>query len=932
MIRFLFFLRFRSQLRRTNPRMVDALEGRVLELMAEAGGLERIERRMVGAVFSETSLGFGLDILSCIEGIGDSVESCAGQLFGHALVIGKDIPDDAGEPLCRYFSSPRKAGIYCDGKLRELLGNYLLFDESAESPIPEAGSFARVSAGNPLEGLGAPASLEAERARREGIVKSLSRGNRKNTLVTGPEFFGKRGGIYEFISGPFLAVRFSAGASGTAGRGLAALSDAYSPALRSFLGEGLPESAAPENRPPPGRDPRGDLDLLQETIFQDRLHGELSPLLFRAGRRFFKLLLDAYTRVSQDRGIPAVLILEDVGKAPEGAARIVQEVLSAYFVKEPLLPRLEVYGTASGDLPPGSSWGRFFPRIIRLEGEGGGAGPDMSGDLWELCYAFALLGRYFPGPLLTRILAESGKSPRMISRALDMLIRCGVIDTREDPRPRIRRFLPQAEAVLGERKFLVRSMVQNRLLDWVFSRRFHPCFALLDALAGLLEGSAVFETIKRGDELILKSLLTDLSKGHSAGFEQAIKEGRMESIVGPQRALTVGCLVRGSKALVDGKTGEINEAFRSVPSEDRIYPPFRAQVLVNSAAYFLGVRDIDSAQKAVKDAFVLSQEAPWSGLAQCNRLLSLVNLFKQRMGETVEYAAFAVENAEKSGSYGELALASYYGATVQALYGNIFLAEQLAEAAETQAAQAGRVEWIDRSRFFRGKLAFDMGRYQDALRFFQDIAENPSGNPSPEKLSLMEAWAYRARIYSQNPLLPGPAGNIDADLFTIEGTYLSGDYGRTAELASALAESLPGDSFIFTEQPDWHSGFAQCELLLIPTREFWGRMVLVYRALALCRLSPEGGAEALKIMQRVLRDERLSETDPWDAFYYYAWYQVLEKSGAPQVDMNTAISMAFKQLQRRASRIGDIKARQAYLSQPRWNGALSLAAKEHRLI
>jgi hypothetical protein len=520
----------------------------------------------------------------------------------------------------------------------------------------------------------------------------------------------------------------------------------------------------------------------------------------------------------------------------------------------------------------------------------------------------------------------------MISRALDMLVRSGITDTAEDPRPRIKRFISRAEAILGERKVLVRSMVQNRLLDWVFSRRFHPCFALLDALASLIEGARVFETIKRGDELILKSLITDLSKGHSAGFEQAMKGGRLESIVGPQRVLTAGYLVRTCKALIDGEAGEIRDAFRSALAEDRIYPPFKAQVLINASAYFLGIRDIDSAQSAVKEAFVLSQEAPWSGLAQSNRLLSLVNLFKQRMGETVEYAGFAVESAERSGSYEELALASYYDATVQALYGNIFLAEKLAEAAETQAAQAGRVEWIDRARFFRGKLAFDMGRYQDALRFFQDIAANPAGNPTPEKLSLLEAWAYRARIYSQNPLIAGPSGNIDAELFKIEGAYLAGDYGRTVELAAALPVSLPGDTFVYTEQPDWRSGFAQCELLLLPPREFWGRMVSVYQSLALCRLSPEGGAEALKIMQRVLRDERLSETDPWDAFYYYAWYQVLEESGAAQVDMNTAISMAFKQLRRRASRIDDIKARQAYLTQPRWNGALSLAAKEHRLI
>jgi hypothetical protein len=927
--------------------MVDNLEDQVLELMREAGGIEKNERRMASALFDENSLGLGLDILTCIESIGASIESCAGELFGYALVVGKDIPEDTGERLCRHFSSPRNAGIYCDGDVRKLLGTYLFFEPPAD-PLSAAGNgdFARVTVRNPLEGLRSPVSIEAEQIRRSGIVKSLNRGSQKNALVAGPEFSGKRAGIYEFNTGgaPPLVIRFASGASG-AGQGLSALSDAYSPEIRSFL-EGGPGFA----EGPFTADTRDELDILQKTIFRDRLHGELSPLLLKTGRRFFGLLLEVYLKVSLSRELQAVLILEDIDKAAEGAARIVQEILAPYSARNSSSqPGLEIYGTASSQeafqegfrlsSASGSTgqswqpWDRFFTRIIRLEGGGGGYSPDMSRDLWEICYAFALLGRYFPGPLLTRLLADGGKSPRTISRALEMLIRSGLVDTPQDPRPRIKDFFIQAEAILGERKAPIRCMVQNRLLDWVFSRRLHPCFALLDALVNLGGGPKVFETIKRGDELILKSLVMDLSKGYSAGFEQAMKEGRLKFIVGPQRAPTVGYLIRTFGALLNGTDGDIREAFRSGPAEDRIYPPFRAQSLINAAAYFLGIRDTDSAQSAVKEAFVLSQDAPWSGLAQSNRLLSLVNLSKQRIGETVDYAGFAVENAEKSGNYEELAMASYYDATVQFLYGNISLAEKLAAAAEIQAAQAGRAEWIDRARFFRGKLAFDLGRYQDALRFFQEAAENPSGRPSAEKLSLFEAWAYRARIYSQNLLLSGPGGGgIDAELFKIEGAYLAGDYSRTVDLAAALGESLPGEDFIYTEQPDWRSGFSQCELLLLSPREFWGRMVSVYQSMALCRLSPNGGAEALKIMQRVLRDERLSEMDPWDAFYYYAWYQVLEESGAAQVDMNTAISMAFKQLQRRASRIEDIKTRQAYLTQPRWNGALSLAAKEHRLI
>jgi hypothetical protein len=113
----------------------------------------------------------------------------------------------------------------------------------------------------------------------------------------------------------------------------------------------------------------------------------------------------------------------------------------------------------------------------------------------------------------------------------------------------------------------------------------------------------------------------------------------------------------------------------------------------------------------------------------------------------------------------------------------------------------------------------------------------------------------------------------------------------------------------------------------------WDRMLLTYRALALCHIpgaDQSGREEAIREMRRIMRDE-LPETDPNDAFYYYSYYRVLKRSGAPEIDLNTAISLAFKRLQRRASRIDDNDAKRAFLSYHHWNGALESAAREHKL-
>jgi hypothetical protein len=239
----------------------------------------------------------------------------------------------------------------------------------------------------------------------------------------------------------------------------------------------------------------------------------------------------------------------------------------------------------------------------------------------------------------------------------------------------------------------------------------------------------------------------------------------------------------------------------------------------------------------------------------------------------------------------------------------------------------------------RGRIRFDLGRYQDALDIFKGLEKNFAGPESEEFSQTLGAWIYRANVYLHNRV--NHRGGLDAELFEVEAAFLSGEYRKTLELANNLENNFTlgdtttrGNRFLFIEQPDWRSGFAQCELFLFPLRDLWDRMILTYRALALCHLTgaePHDREEASRDMQRVMRDE-LPETDPNVPFYLYSYYQILKRSGSPEVDMNTAISLAFKRLQRRASRIDDNEVKRAFLSLPYWNGSLMVAAKEHKLI
>jgi tetratricopeptide (TPR) repeat protein len=922
MTQMLFFLRFKTQLRRTRPELISRLEKSVSGAVAAAGGKITGERRLLAVSFDENALGFWLDILVLIESILKNLDAAAGDLYGYALVLCRDMEENSAERVCRFLAAGSQGGgVWLDTMAKKGLLPYAVIDKS-DSLIKEGRVF-RPQDRALVQGFARLKTLKNFSGLRQHcfpledtIQRALTQSAGRNAVLLGPEFSGKRHGIYRFYQkicpapaagevSP-LIIRFDTG-------GLACLADAWTPRLRSLIAGSVPGEILEE------------LDSLETTMFRDRLRDEIPSGGIKQGRYFFRLLLETFVPAVKKRGAPPLIILENIHRADEAVARIFLEVHAAFPGKQDIL----ILGTCSDEAPDIEErlkfWGGIFPRVIKLNtGDiSGQETPNLPPDLEEISYALALLGRFFPGALFPRLFEDEGKNPAMLSRALSLLSCLGLVDTPEDPRPRINGFLPRMDRALGSRKEKILIMTRNRLLDWVDRNRLNPCFRLLEALAEL--------GARTGDDLILKSISSDIINGTYRGIEKALAENRLAKITGPERVEAVRFIIKTHKALYHGDERMIHTAFQEVPPDCSFSPVLKAQILANLSAFYLGSRDIGSAGETVKEGILLSQGKNSAVLAQSYRLFSLINIFRQRIGETIDYLGFAVDNADKFRNSHELVVSAYYAASAHFLFGNISRAQRLALQAETEALVSGDNEWADRSRFLQGRLWFEIGHYQEALEIFETLGNNAAGQR--EKEALLAAWAYRAKVYLRSSPLPRPAGECpDTDLFEIEAAYLAGDYEKTAELSGALAGLHHAEYFLYTEQPDWHSGFAQAELLLFPRVELWNRMVSVYHALALCRLSPGGGEEALHSMQRIIRDERLAETDPWDAFYFFAWYRILEETRAAQVDMNTAVSMAFKRLQRRASRIDDIAIRRDFLSLPRWNSDLSLAAKEYKLI
>jgi hypothetical protein len=723
-----------------------------------------------------------------------------------------------------------------------------------------------------------------------------------------------RGGLYDHcadFNGDFPTLTICFGSSG-----LGPLIDIWSLNIRTLSGK-----------------PTEEIDGMWELLFRERMRDEVSDYIIRSVKRFLNMVFDYYFNIAGKKKKTPVLIMENVHLAGNTIIEVLVDALANLDSEN--RKSLLILGISEDDL---SEERRIqtepvFKKVVKLDNKTQSqiVFPRLSTDLWEIIYAVTLFNRYFSPELSQQLFEEENKNSATITRAFSILNNLGIIDNVREPRLVNRNFEDYARKVLGERCSKVHELVRGRLLSWAVRRNINPCFRLLVVIA-------VLEGVKEIDDLLLlKAFSSDVINETVSGIETAMKNGQFEEMVG-ERAAAINYIYKTAMVLHCGKEEDIERIFTAVSSESLYtdcepYPVLKAQMLVNLSAYYLGRNDKKEASNRAKDAILLSQNRNTYCLAQSYRIFSLVCLSKQQISETIEYLSFAVSNAEKSGNYQELAISAYYSAAAQFLYGDVYNAIKFTRKSIEQSLASGLPDWADRSRFLEGRIEFDLGHYSKAHEIFESIRNDPFGKKTKEKDGTLAAWMYRSSIYYKDPKTPKPENpNYDADLFELEASYLAGDFNRTVELSGILTNPFTRENFLYTEQADWRSGYSQCEHLYFTQGEVQNRMISIFNALAKSRLSEQGSEEAIQSIQQVLRDEKLCEMDPWDAFYFYAKYRILEQSVSNPVDLSTAVSMAFKRLQRRAGRIEDIETRRQYLNGPHWNSELCVAAREFKLI
>ena len=913
MVKILFSLRFQSQLRRTKPKLLRGLEKIFIETFEGFGAKVETEQKMIIAVFSKKTIGFWLDIYCVLETIQDVLKKASSELFGHICIIGENLNEEDMPFLLRAFPlNPPGTGIWCAPELQHSLEPYIEFSKPLETNKNVIG-YAQIRS---IRNLINNTKIQTrEKNNSEKIRSYLKQGSSRNVIIVGDEHIGKHEGLYRYCKEqmkgfPPLLVRFKEGENI-----ITSFLDAFTPEIRALFRE--KEETSQKTK-------ENEFLELGNILFLERLRDELSDFSEKRGEYFFSILLEMYRQAAEKQSHKPMLILENIQNAKPRTRAFISDIYFSYPARE----RLKMYGTAT-KLKGLEFWEELFPRIIKFTPEKVKPlpAPVLSGDLEEMRYCLMLFKRYFPPFLFPQLLQEEGKNPVMIEKAM------AILSQLESDKGAYS--LKQSEDALGKNAENVRAIVRRRLLSWVQNFRLLPCFSILISLVEL--------SSRADDNLILNSISADIINGTFQSIEKAIREENFSTITGMENKTILLGIIKTLKALNHGNKEEILEAFKDVSISGSEAPCFKVIVLTNLASYYFSISDTHTAMDSVKEAMLLSQkENSGQGLARIYRLFSLVEFVNQRLSDALDYFTFALENAEKSKDRTELGISTYYAAVVSFIFGNISKARKLAIDAREAAIEAILPGWADRSRFLEGRICFETGLYEEALDIFKELLEEHIGPHSESFEHTVSAWAARADTYLNNTMpkysKSHTAKGPDARLFEAEAAFLTGNFQKALELVDKLEETIQEEHFIFIEQPDWRSGFYQCELLLFPLKDLWNRMIHTIRTLTLCHINEKGKKEMPKAlnteiqeMQRIIRSE-LPETDPNDSFYLYSYYRILKKTDAPEVDLNTAISIAFKRLQKRASRIEDNKTRRTFLSTHSWNSALTAAAKEHKLI
>lgn len=690
------------------------------------------------------------------------------------------------------------------------------------------------------------------------------------------------------------------------------------------------------------------------------IHPEYSVMYEEDAVLLFRLYLSAYGRYFKSMNFPPIVYIFEVDEMKEPAVYSIAEVIEDLSAELSLIP---VVFSGKQDIPAcfqnfnsikynfgkdesaASPVSQYHSSLLRKQKDINLSADDAAKfllgelDLYSrrlLSLMFLLDGLFVFKEIIDFLCDEDSDRMKYLN-AYNNLVSYGYIYP-----DRMRCVFPELVSEFDELK----SGSGEKILDRIYARyakRIDLDPQLLGSLYTVFEFAGDFDRTVEFKLAVVHSLIDRNNTEAALPLIKEIKKLlKKRGLVGSDRDIYTDVLFLKA-ALSDSRIPLVNDLIQKLNKADNLKDE-RVKMILKAAlseAFYSGY-EYQYALKPAKDALLIAQSAGFaeeeSGI---NTLLGKIMLGKQRIEEAKDYFRISIETAASGNGKFPLSKTYYLGAVTYYVYGNLSESMRLLETSLEVSRETGNRNWEIITLFAKGRINFDLGRYQAAINLFSESLSVARIYNRMESHEIIYPWIGRSLVYSGKRetggrILENHQESAEGTFFYSEYLYFKGRYSEAEEMVNRALE-MDNDNlhlFISTDFKLDSSGFKYMEDLVFVAND--GRGVLshllrVFSAyLSVLNYNPAKGTSEL---ERLTRDDKLSDIDPFNGLYYF--FQALslpEKEGVDSLDRLTMLSKALRHVQTVASRIDFPKDRRAFLTGNYWNSRLMADAKKNKLL
>ncbi|MDR1894629.1 MAG: hypothetical protein LBQ61_08100, partial [Spirochaetales bacterium] len=435
-----------------------------------------------------------------------------------------------------------------------------------------------------------------------------------------------------------------------------------------------------------------------------------------------------------------------------------------------------------------------------------------------------------------------------------------------------------------------------------------------DYAAGLLEQGQ----IARAEALI--EIFGNLSSGAPPGFARAVSDSL---------ALRAA-LMKGDREMAGVRFSSLGDY--PAAGDQGALPAVFSEALINleSSRYYYALGKYRKALDFAKKALLDFQEKNYPSLqADASRQIGLAMLGMGRLNEGAMYFTICRERLNFNDAPHSYIRALIMEGICQFIWGNYSRTGGLFSRARELSAALGRRDWEGFALFLLGRSNFELGRYGEAEALFVEGLLLSRLYFNDERMKVHRAWIARSLIYQGKPaaalgIFESFKPDAEALFFSAEAFFFLHDIPRALKVLDIVLDRrlnrvmdfYPGE-YIY-----WRSGFCSVEdRAMGEGRDVLSSLIQVFRAYLMGTGDRDRGSQELA---QFVREEGLSEADPYRHLYYYLYKLTVPEEGDKEtLNRLTLLSRASKYLQLRAARIEDSRDRKDFLTKNYWNSLLT---------